>query len=132
VTDNVNGTRGWFDKIAAGTARVLAIVPPLLLAIVLLHAVHVRVLLGRWPVVYRDSPNSFLLKVHEYGLFVPTFFGTIFGTPVWAVLVAVLLVRRSTPLNDVLRQALLIGVGIGGLLLFNALDPTGYVEWFLD
>jgi hypothetical protein len=128
----VNGTTGRFDKIAAGTSRVLAIVPPMLLATVLLHAVHVRVVLGRWPVVYRDSPHSFLLKVHEYALLVPAFYGTIFGTPAWALLVAVLLVRRSVPLTDVLRQALLIGVGIGGLLLFNALDSTGYVEWFLD
>ena len=62
---------------------VLASGPAALLAVLLLHALHVRAYLGRWPVVYRDNSDTLLLRIHEYGLLVPAVWGSLFGVPLW-------------------------------------------------
>jgi len=41
----------------------IAATPLLFVTVQLLHAVHLRLLLGRWPIVYRDNPEGFLLRV---------------------------------------------------------------------
>src|SRR5512143_1714165 len=75
---------------------VLAGGPASLLLFLLLHAMHARFYLGRWPVVYQDDPQSWLLTVHEYGLIAPAFYLCLFGIPVWMVGWAVLLALRVT------------------------------------
>lgn len=111
---------------------ILAGGPVAFLAFVLLHALHVRLYLGRWPVVYQDNPESLLLHIHEYGLLMPTFYLSLYGVPTWLVLGATLgglgLVRGRI----FHEQLAFMLAGILGVALLLALDPTGYVEWFLD
>jgi hypothetical protein len=111
---------------------LLASGPALFLGLVLLHALHVRLFLGRWPIVYRDTPQSLLLWVHEYGLIMPTFYLSLFGVPFWAVVGAVFVALGLAQGRSFVYQLGLMVTGIGGLALLVALDPTGYVEWFLD
>ena len=113
---------GWF----------LASAPALFLGIVLLHALHVRLYLGRWPVVYRDTPKTALLSVHEYGLMMPIFYLSLFGVPFWLVIGTALVAAGMMQGRIFRKQLALIVAGIGAVALLVALDPTGYVEWFLD
>ena len=106
--------------------------PALLLGSTLAHAAHLRLLLGRWPVVYRDTPDTALLNFHFYGLFMPALYLSLIGVPLWLVTGAIRgglgLVRgRMFQL-----QFLLMAGGIIGVTVFALFDPTGYVEWLLD
>jgi hypothetical protein len=51
----VSASQLWRSRVVR-LGWVLASGPAALLAILLLHALHVRTYLGRWPVVYRDQP----------------------------------------------------------------------------
>ena len=62
----------WMRRWIAG-GWMLAALPAAFTAFLLLHALHVRLSLGRWPVVYRDNPSTPLLRFHEYGLLFPSF-----------------------------------------------------------
>lgn len=110
----------------------IAATPSLFVMVQLLHAVHLRLLLGRWPVVYRDNPESALLRVHEDGLLFPVFYAGFFGVPMWAALSAVVAVLLPSARPTIGRQAGLVCLGLFALALFWTFDPTGYVEWFLD
>lgn len=52
---------GWF--VASG--------PAALLGALMLHALGVRLYLARWPIVYKDNPETLLLHAIEYGGVVP-------------------------------------------------------------
>ena len=110
----------------------IAATPFLFVIVQVLHAVHLRLLLGRWPMVYRDNPESFLLRVHEYGVLFPLFYAGFFGVPMWAALSVVVAVLLPSARRTIGRQAALVSLGIIVLALFWKFDPTGYVEWFLD
>jgi hypothetical protein len=111
---------------------ILASGPTALLAILLLHALHVRAYLGRWPVVYRDDPQTLLLQIHEHGLLMPVLWGSLFGVPLWLLSGAVLAATGLLRWRVFRGQVWLILAGIAGVILLATLDPTGYVEWFLD
>jgi hypothetical protein len=118
----VLGAIGWM--VASG--------PVALLVFLLLHAIHVRLYLGRWPVVYRDEPQSLLLSIHEYGLIAPTFYLCLFGVPTWLLGWTVLLACRLAPAKRFTWQLAFIVVGLLGMVLLATYDPTGYMEWFVD
>jgi hypothetical protein len=113
-------------------AWILAASPVAFATALALHAIHVRVYLGRWPIVYRDNPSSLLLNVHEYGLLVPTLYVALLGIPLWFLLSVVLALCGSRPRRASAWQALLIVGAVVALVLFGKCDPTGYWEWFLD
>jgi hypothetical protein len=111
---------------------ILAAAPGAFTTFLILHAAHVRLYLGRWPVVYRDNPSTLLLRLHEYGLLAPSFYFALFGVPLWFLLSVVLAFGGGRPRRAVVRQALLIAAALSVLFLVGKLDPTGYIEWFLD
>jgi hypothetical protein len=121
----------WFDVIVVQTSRILSLVPLALLVLLVSHALHVRLFLGRWPVVYRDEPDSFLLNVHQRAI-IAAAFATYFGMPVWAAAVVGRVARRQAPARELATQIGCIAAGLGGLALLAAVDPTGYFEWFID
>jgi hypothetical protein len=118
--------------IVARVGWILASGPAALLGAVLLHALHVRVYLERWPVVYKDCPETLALQLHEYALIVPAFYVSLFGVPLsvssGAVFASIGLLRWRAFLG----QLSLIIAGIVGIVLLVKFDATGYVEWFLD
>ena len=113
-------------------AWILAASPAAFATALALHAIHVRLHLGRWPIVYRDNPSSLLLTLHEYCLLVPTLYVALFGIPLWFLLSLVLALCGSRPRRATAWQALLIVGAMVALVLFAKHDPTGYLEWFLD
>jgi hypothetical protein len=113
-------------------AWILAASPAAFATALALHAIHVRLYLGRWPIVYRDNPSSLLLSVHENGLLGPALYGALFGIPLWFLLNVVLALYGSRPRRASAWQALLIIGALVALVLFAKYDPTGYWEWFLD
>jgi hypothetical protein len=121
----------WRSRLAT-LGWVLASGPAAFLAILLLHALHVRAYLGRWPVVYRDDPQTLLLQIHEYGLLVPALWGSLFGVPLWLLSGAILAATGLLRWRVFRGQLWLILAGIAAVMLLAKLDPTGYVEWFLD
>ena len=128
---HVPGSQLWRSRVAR-LGWVFASGPAALLAVVLLHALHVRTYLGRWPVVYRDNPETLLLRIHEEGFLVPALYGSLFGVPLW-LLSGALLAAAGLLRWRVFRDQLgLMLAGIVGVILLVTLDPTGYVQWFLD
>ena len=123
--------RRWFDAIVVQTSRILSLVPLAVLVLVVSHALHVRLFLGRWPVVYRDEPDSFLLNVHARAI-IAGVFATYYGMPAWAAAVVVGVVRGQAPAREIAAHIAGIAAGLGGLLLLAAVDRTGYFEWFID
>jgi hypothetical protein len=119
-------------RLFARVAWAIAATPLLFVVIQMFHAIHIRILLGRWPVVYRDNPESVLLRIHEYGLLFPVVYAAIFGVPLWAALSLLVALLLPSARWTIARQVGLVGVGVAALVLFWKFDPTGYVEWFLD
>jgi hypothetical protein len=111
---------------------VLASGPLVLFMALVIHAVEVRLHLGRWPIVYRDDPRSWLLSLHEYGVLAPTFYWSLFGVPAWLLGAAVLSGFRAVARGALTRQLAIIIIGILGIVLLVVADPTGYMEWLLD
>jgi len=129
---HVRGSQLWRSR-GARLGWILAGGPAALLAVALLHALHLRIYLGRWPVVYRDNnPETLLLRIHECGFLVPALYGSFFGVPVWLLIGAILVATRLLEWRVFRKQIGLMLAGIVGVILFVALDPSGYVEWFLD
>lgn len=121
----------WRSRVAR-LGWILASGPAALLSVALLHAVHLRSYLGRWPVVYRDNPETLLLRIHEYGFLMPAFYGSLFGVPTWLLTGAMLVGTGLLEWRVFRNQIGLILAGIVGVILLVTLDPSGYVEWFLD
>ena len=109
----------------------IAASPAALLALLLLHAVHVRLVLGRWPRVYQDNPDTLLLRLHE-SVLVPFFIVTFSGVLLWGALSAVVALLLPSARVTILRQACVIGVAVLLLVLFWNLDTTGYIAWLAD
>jgi hypothetical protein len=107
----------------------LSSLPALTLAAMMTLALHVRILLGHWPVVYRDSPDGALLGLHiraaGYLLW-----SSMITAPFWllSLIAAVLTKQRRTALTMVLLF-LIPSLIFGSWFWF---DPGGFIEWFLD
>ncbi|OQX17664.1 MAG: hypothetical protein BWK76_10000 [Desulfobulbaceae bacterium A2] len=105
--------------------------PALLLVTLLTHALHVRLLLGRWPLVYRDDPHTTLLAVHDYALLLLFFLngaaiplGLVWGLVTWRLAV----ISRRTWLG----QVALLGLGVTAIAAWGRYDGSGYIAWLLD
>lgn len=118
--------------IISAVGWVLSSGPASFFVSLVLFALHIRLYLGRWPVVYRDTPQTWLLSLHEYGLVVPTLYLAVYGLPVWLVVAPIILGFRRMPTRAFKRQVASILIGILGVVLLVVADPTGFVEWFLD
>jgi hypothetical protein len=128
----LSGARGERNTLGSRASTVLAFAPVALLVTLITHAVHVRAILGRWPVVYRDSPQSLLLSAHEQALLLPLVYVVLFGTPVWVVASALRLKRGHTSTGRVAREAGCNLAASATIVVLAAADGTGYVDWLLD
>jgi len=109
---------GWF----------LAAAPCILFMIMVAQALHLRFVLGRWPIVYKDEPNTPLLFFHEYFLLAPMFYIALLSIPGFLVAGTIAQAGRRTFLG----QMVLMLLGIIALVIFFKYDRTGYIEWFMD
>jgi hypothetical protein len=75
----------WLTKRLPIFSWLFAVGPALLVLTLLTHALHVHAVLGRWPIVYRDSPASLLLTIHEFGVVMPALYLTLLSLPGWLV-----------------------------------------------
>ena len=111
---------------------LFAMAPFLLLLALLSHALHIRAVLAHWPVVYRDSPETTLLSIHEWALLWPALYLTLLSVPAWALLGVVPAALGVTPRRALALQAGALIFGAPLLAAVFRFDTTGYVEWFLD
>jgi hypothetical protein len=117
-------------KSLANRSSMLLTALPLLSALAfLIFFAHVRLTLGRWPVVYRDNPHGWLISA-EGVLATLTYFAAVAALVLWPVVsgLAGLFLGRSI----VFRRLFVFLAGWALLCSLFAFDPTGSIEWFLD
>jgi hypothetical protein len=128
--DNTSWPETWLDW-----SWIFASMPAIFTGILLTHAVHLRMALGRWPRGYRDYPPArvarILLDIHEFGLIVPGFYATLLALPLW--LLAAVLARPQLMKRTLGRQALVFVLGVGALYGVGfLLSRTFYPQWLFD
>jgi hypothetical protein len=107
--------------------------PAIFAGILLTHAVHLRLALGRWPATSHDYPPArvarILLDIHEFGLVAPGFWLTVLAVPLWFFAAA--LARPSLIKRTFGRQALVLLLGVCLLCgIVYALSSTSYPGWW--
>jgi hypothetical protein len=114
---------------------IFAWMPAILAGILLSHALHLRLALGRWPARQRDYPPErwlrILLDMHEAGLVLPGIGLTLLAIPLWVL--AAFLARPTftgrTAGLQVMTFVLAMGVLSG---VIYALSHTFYIGWLTD
>ena len=94
-------------------------------------AFWVRSSFGRWPVVYKDSPNlPLLLDLVLSCSMLTCLFGILCFPIVWGIwLVAKLQLKQR---ENLLFSVAMFASGMLILFLLGRFDPWGFQEWFLD
>jgi hypothetical protein len=95
----------------------------------LVFFVHVRFTLGRWPVVYRDSPQGWLVHAEQL-VATLTYIAALVALLLWPI--ATGLAARFLGRSMFFRRLLVFLAGWALLYSLFTFDPTGSVEWFLD
>jgi hypothetical protein len=95
----------------------------------LIFFAHVRLTLGRWPVVYRDNPHGGLIDVEQV-LATLTYLAAVAALVLWPVAsgLAALFLGRSI----FFRRLFVFLAGWALLYSLFVFDPTGSIEWFVD
>jgi hypothetical protein len=109
--------------------RTLSWAAAVLLALFVAEAIWLRVMLGHWPVVYRDEPVGLVTTALEIATSLLSF-GLFFGMPLW-----ILTLGGVTWCSGLRRAAQRCGVflgAIGTILLLGRLNVLGFAEWWLD
>jgi hypothetical protein len=117
-------------KSIANRCSVLLTALPLVAALAfLVFFVHIRFTLGRWPVVYRDDPQGWLIHAEGF-LATQAYLAALVSIVLWPVAsgLAALFLGRSI----FFRRLFVFLAGWALLYSLFAFDPTGSVEWFLD
>lgn len=128
--ENPSWSETWLDW-----SWIFALMPTIFTGILLTHAVHLRLALGRWPRGYRDYPLArvarILLDVHEFGLIVPGFYATLLALPLW--LLAAVLARPKLITRIFAGQAFVFVLGVGVLYgVMFLMSWTFYPQWLID
>ena len=108
---------------------LLTALPLAAAAAFLVFFLHIRLTLGRWPVVYRDDPRGWLISVEEV-LATLTYLAAVAAVALWPIasgLTGLFLGRAIF-----LRRLVVFLAGWVLLYVLFSFDPTGSVEWFLD
>jgi hypothetical protein len=116
-----------FRRLGWGTAAS----PVCLLLLQLLHALHLRLLLGRWPRVYRDNPDNYFLRIHDAALHL-LFIATVCSVTFWVALSLIGPLLLPSAHGTILRQAGLMALRVLSPVLVWNLDPTAYILWLAD
>lgn len=93
-------------------------------------AIHVRVGLGHWPEPMRESYRTSAYEFHETALVWAAMFVLYAAIPLWVLCVSIRPLRSTARVH--LIQAGIYVMGWGLVVGFLALDPFGFVSWFMD
>jgi hypothetical protein len=110
-------------------SRIAGILPWLAVLALTLAGLYVRITFGRWPRVYRDSPQFPFTDVAAAA--------AVLAAVSWPAMMSVALllpiVRRSLGARPVFnRWVFSSGVGAVVLYLLCRWDPYGFLEWVVD
>ena len=111
-----------------GAAWAVAAIPYAVLLVFLTYALSARVVLGYWPIVYRDNVPPSLRSIDRVASISLLVW---FWSAVVGLIPAVLLLFRSFRL----RYWKPVSTFWFGVVLFYAIawiDPWGFIDWFLD
>ncbi|MEK8019716.1 MAG: hypothetical protein VSS75_022815 [Candidatus Parabeggiatoa sp.] len=90
---------------------------------------HIRFFLGRWPVVFRDNPESILITIHSW-ITIISLAALYFSLPLWIILMIVLTFNlNKLSLNS---KMVIYSLGWTSWWLINNYDHFGFLEWFWD
>jgi hypothetical protein len=113
---------------------IFASMPAILGGILLSHAVHLRLALGRWPARMKDYPpergHRVLLDIHELGLVLPGIWLTLLAIPLW--MIAAFLARPRFTGRTAGLQAIAFVLAIGVLVVVNYALSSTYMGWLID
>jgi magnesium-transporting ATPase (P-type) len=104
--------------------------PVLLLLVFIALAVHVRVGLGHWPTPMLEHYDTAAYRAHALALIWVIFFTVFAAIPLWLLMLCFRPLRIS--LKTHLIQA---GVYVAGwvlIIMYGAVDPGRFLEWFFD
>jgi hypothetical protein len=93
------------------------------------YAIHVRILLGRWPTVYNDNPINFFLNIHEWFLII-FLYSALAAIVVWPFFSIYLLWKKCY--TRFLKTLIIFLFPLVIFILINMYDTSGYIEWFWD
>jgi hypothetical protein len=107
----------------------LAVLPVLWLTNVLAFLCHTYVGLGHWPRTQLEDVSTTSYAIHQASVLVLSG-GVLVAFPVWLLVLAFPQARVSAKIH--LTQAGLYFAGCAAIGLYLAIDPGGFVDWFLD
>jgi hypothetical protein len=107
-----------------------AISPVLLLCVFIALAVHVRGGLGHWPTPMIEDYGTLAYRIHEQVLTWVGFSAVFAAIPLWLLMLCIPPFRISARTH--LVQAGVYAVGWIFVMLYAAVDPGRFLEWFLD
>jgi hypothetical protein len=104
--------------------------PVLLLLVFIALAVHVRVGLGHWPTPMFENYHTPAYRAHEQVLTWIGCFTVYAAIPLWLLMLCFRPFRIS--LRTHLIQVGVYALGWGLILLYGAIDPGRFLDWFFD
>lgn len=118
-----------FGKYISKTQSIVTYFPTFFVSIFATYAIHVRVILGRWPIVYKDNPENIFLNFHEWFLII-SFYLALAAIVVWPFLSIYLLFGKCY--KQFLKNLIIFTIPLVIFILVNLYDNSGYIEWFWD
>ena len=110
-------------------SRIAGVLPWLATLVLVVSALYVRFMLGRWPRVYRNSPEFFLSDAAALM--------AMLAAVSWPAMTAVALLLPIVRMNQRARPVFnrwVFSSWAGAVVLYVlcAWDPYGFLEWALD
>ncbi len=118
-----------FQEIVLKTHLAITATPGCFALIFLSYMLHIRLNLGRWPVVLQDNPSSLFLDIHEWSLVI-FLYTTLVSIIIWPILSAFLFFINRYKLLFIRSLVFTLPLALSCLVIMT--DKTGVVEWFLD
>ncbi len=108
---------------------IITFLPFITITIFMTFGLHIRFFLGRWPVVFRDNPESILITIHTW-ITIIFLAALYFSLPLWIILMIALAFKANKlPLNS---KLVIYSLGWASWFFIHYYDPFGFFEWFWD
>jgi hypothetical protein len=118
-----------FQDIVLKTHLFITAIPGCFTLVFISYLLHVRLNLGRWPLVVQDNPTNLFLDIHEWS-FVILLYTTLVSIIIWPILSAFLFFVKRYKL--LLMRSFVFTFPLILSCLAIITDKTGVVEWFFD
>ncbi|HYQ46309.1 MAG TPA: hypothetical protein VER11_30275 [Polyangiaceae bacterium] len=110
-------------------SRTAGILPWLAVLALVFSELYIRFMFGRWPRVYRDSP--------QFPFSDTVALVAVFAAMSWPAMICVALLLPVVRLSQQARPVFngwVVSAGVGAVLLYLlcSLDPYGFLEWAFD